>query len=153
MNWLRRNLSYANVTATLALIIAVAGGTTAIAMKATAPKNSVASKSIRPYNVTARDLSGLILVKAQGTFNDPAPVDGTSHVGDATAPCPEGTRLLSGGGRVEPSLGGRSSLRASQPGGNAWSVVAEADGTGSTTVVANAICLAKAPKKPERGIP
>ncbi len=71
MNWLRRNLSYANVTATLALIIAVAGGTTAIAMKATAPKNSVASKSIRPYNVTARDLTRLIEVRGQTTFNDP----------------------------------------------------------------------------------
>ncbi len=153
MDRLRRHLTYANVAATLALIVAVAGGTTAIAMKATAPKNSVTTKSIRPYNVTAGDLSGLTLVKVQGTFNDPAPVDGISHVGDAAAPCPDGTRLLSGGGRVEPSLSGRSSLRASQPGGNAWSVVAEADGTGSTTVVANAICLSKTPKKPERGIP
>jgi hypothetical protein len=74
-------------------------------------------------------------------------------LGDAAASCPAGTRLLSGGGRVEPSLSGISSLRSSQPGGNAWSVVAEADGTGSTTVVANAICLPKAPRKPERGIP
>ena len=65
MNWLRRNLSYANVTATLALVIAVAGGTTAIAMKATAPKNSVTTKSIRPYNVTARDLTRLGLVQRQ----------------------------------------------------------------------------------------
>ncbi len=59
MDRLRRHLTYANVAATLALIVAVAGGTTAIAMKATAPKNSVTTKSIRPYNVTAGDLSGL----------------------------------------------------------------------------------------------
>ncbi len=65
MNWLRRNLSYANVAATLALVIAVAGGTTAIAMKTTAPKNSVSTKSIRPYNVTARDLTRLIEVRGQ----------------------------------------------------------------------------------------
>ena len=71
MNWLRRHLTYANVTATLALVIAVAGGTTAIAMKATAPKNSVTTKSIRPYNVTARDLTRLIEVQRSDDFNDP----------------------------------------------------------------------------------
>ncbi len=60
MDRIKPHLTYANVTATLALIVAVAGGTTAIAMKATAPKNSVVSKSIRPYNVTARDLTRLI---------------------------------------------------------------------------------------------
>ena len=77
MNWLRRNLSYANVAASLALVIAVAGGTTAIAMKATAPKNSVTTKSIRPYNVTARDLTRLIEVRDQTTFSDPGMPDGT----------------------------------------------------------------------------
>src|SRR6266508_7014825 len=100
MHRLRRHLTYANVAATLALVVAVAGGTTAIAMKATAPKNSVTSKSIRPYNVTARDLAGLTLVKGQGTFTDPAPPDGTPNGGAASAVCPSGTRLLSGGGRV-----------------------------------------------------
>jgi hypothetical protein len=153
MHRLRSHLSYANVVATLALVIAVAGGTTAIATKSTAPKNSVTSKSIRPYNVTARDLAGLILVKGEGTFTDPAPPDGAPSGGSATAACPSGTRLLSGGGRVEPGVGGRYTIRSSQPGGNGWSVTAEGDGTGTTTVVANAICLPRSPRQPQQGIP
>ena len=75
----------------LALVVAIAGGTTAIAMKATAPKNSVTTKSIRPYNVTARDLTRLIEVRGQTTFNDPAPPDGTFSGATATAHCPAGT--------------------------------------------------------------
>ena len=42
MRRLRRHLTYANVAATLALLIAIAGGTTAIA-GSNAPKNSVTS--------------------------------------------------------------------------------------------------------------
>lgn len=153
MHRLRTHLTYAKVTATVALIVAVAGGTTAIAMNATAPKNSVTTKSIRSYNVTSRDLSGLIKVKRQAVFDDPAPGDMTFSGGTAAAPCPSGTRLISGGGRVEPSLGGPSSVVSSSPGGNAWSVVAEGDGTGTTTVIAEAICLSRTPQKPAPGIP
>ncbi len=40
MHRLRSHLTYANVAATLALVIAIGGGT-AIAVKGTAPKNSV----------------------------------------------------------------------------------------------------------------
>ncbi len=88
MHRLRTHLTYANVAATLALVIAVAGGTTAIAMKATAPKNSVTSKSIRPYNVTARDLTRLIEVRTQAILNDPAPADGTFARSTAIAAVP-----------------------------------------------------------------
>ena len=100
MNWLRRHCTYANVAATLALVIAVAGGT-AIARNATAPKNSVTTKSIRPFNVTARDLTRLIEVRGQATFNDPAPPDGTFSGATATAICPAGTLLITGGGFVD----------------------------------------------------
>jgi hypothetical protein len=153
MHRLRSHLTYANVVATVALVVAVAGGTTAIAMKSTAPKNSVTSKSIRPYNVTARDLAGLILVKGQGTFNDPAPADGTFGLGTAVAACPSGTRLLSGGGLVQPGVRGLYTLKSSQPSGNGWTVTAEGDGTGMTTVVAQAICLPRSAQKPQKGIP
>ncbi len=70
---IRKHLSYSNVVATLALVIAVAGGTTAIAGKVTAPKNSVTSKSIREGNVTAKDLAGLSSVRQQIQITDPTP--------------------------------------------------------------------------------
>ena len=62
MHRLKPHLSYANVAATLALIIAVAGGTTALA-GSKAAKNSVASSSIKPFNVTAGDLAGVRVVR------------------------------------------------------------------------------------------
>ena len=58
---IRERLTYANVVATLALVVAVAGGTTAIAI--TAAKNSVTTKSIKAGNVTARDIAGIVLVR------------------------------------------------------------------------------------------
>ena len=64
---IKRHFSYANVAATLALIIAVAGGTTAIA-GGKAAKNSVASSSIKPFNVTAGDLAGVRVVQVAGQF-------------------------------------------------------------------------------------
>ena len=48
---MRAKLSYANVVATLALMVAVAGGSTAIAMNV--GKNSVKASSIKAGNVTA----------------------------------------------------------------------------------------------------
>src|SRR4051812_3260878 len=126
MHRLRSHLTYANVAATLALVIAVAGGTTAIAMKATAPKNSVTSKSIRPFNVTARDLTRLIEVREQAIFNDPAPADGTFNGATATAICPAGTLLITGGGAVDNV---RASLSGSLPTHDAWIVSAKGDGT------------------------
>ncbi len=84
MRRLKPHLTYANVAATLALIIAVAGGTTAIA-GSKAAKNTVASSSIKPYNVTARDLAGIRVVQVNGQFS-------------AFAPCARGERLLGGGG-------------------------------------------------------
>jgi hypothetical protein len=145
MHRLRRHLTYANVTATLALIVAVAGGTTAIAMKATAPKNSVTSKSIRPYNVTAHDLTRLIEVRGQATFNDPAPPDGTFSGATATAVCPEGTRIVTGGGFVDNV---RANLSGSEPGHESWVVSAKGDGTNDVRITAIGWCLSKRAEKP-----
>ena len=142
---LRRHLTYANVAASLALVIAVAGGTTAIAMKATAPKNSVTTKSIRPYNVTARDLTRLIEVRGQATFNDPAPPDGTFGGGTATANCPSGALLITGGGFVDNV---RASLSGSQPTHDGWIISAKGDGTNEARVTAIAWCLSKRAEKP-----
>ncbi|MGH2983163.1 MAG: hypothetical protein ACRDK5_02725 [Solirubrobacterales bacterium] len=118
---LRRKLSYANVVATLALVIAVAGGTTAIAVSK-APRNSVASSSIKPYNVTAGDLAGIRMVQAVAK-------------GTATASCARGERLLGGGGSGD--------LAASFPINNStWVGV-----SGSGDATAYAICLKAKPGK------
>jgi hypothetical protein len=121
MRRIRSHLSYANVVATLALIVAIAGGTTAIA-GSKAAKNSVASSSIKPFNVTARDLAGIKVVQANGQF--------------ATfAACPRRARLLGGGGDTPPG----DNLGQSRPGQNGWYVQ---QGAGpETRVIAYAICL------------
>ena len=79
---MRKHLSYANVVATLALIVAVAGGTTAVAVSNKAAKNSVTSKSIKDRSVTGKDLAGVRV----GVFNSAT-----------TATCLPGERLLSAG--------------------------------------------------------
>ena len=112
MHRLRRHLTYANVAATLALVIAIAGGTTAIAMKATAPKNSVTTKSIRPYNVTARDLTRLIEVRGAGSLQRPSPSRRDFQRSDSDRFCPTGTRVITGGGSVDNV---RAHLSGSQP--------------------------------------
>ena len=127
---LRTRLSYANVTATLALIAAVAGGTTAAIAASKAPKNSVASSSIKPFNVTARDLAGVRLVEVNQRFS-------------AFAPCPRGERLLGGGGSSVPP--GFPDLGVSRPSGNGWFVQ---QGTGPDTLMAAyALCLKAKPGK------
>jgi hypothetical protein len=145
MHRLRTHLTYANVAATLALVVAVAGGTTAIAMKATAPKNSVTSKSIRPFNVTAKDLTGLVEVTAKNSFNDPQPSDGIFGGTTAVASCPPGTRVLTGGGFVDNV---HAHLAGSQPINEGWSVSASGDGTNEARVTSFAWCLAKNAQKP-----
>ena len=142
---LRERLTYANVAATLALVIAVAGGTAAVAGVRVAPKNSVVTKSIRPNNVTASDLTGIIRVSSQATFSDAAPPDGTFGGGTASVPCPAGTRVISGGGGVDNS---RAQMTASGPVGEGWAVAASGDGINSATITVTAKCLAKGVQKP-----
>ena len=127
MSRIRRHMTYANVAATLALLIALGGSTVAIAGN-NAPKNSVTSRSIKPFNVTARNLSGTRLVQTSGQFS-------------AFASCREHERLIGGGGSSPPG----DNLGASRPGGNGWFAQ---QGTGPEThVIAYAICLKAKPGK------
>ena len=126
MRRLKPHLTYANVAATAALIIAVAGGTTAIA-GSKAGKNTVASSSIKPYNVTAPDLAGIRVVQVTGSVN-------------AFAPCTEGERLLGGGGSTGGPLG------SSRPGNNGW-FVEQGTGPEDRLVAAYALCLKAKPGK------
>src|SRR4051794_41026892 len=87
---LRRNLSFANVAATLALIIAIAGGTTAIAGN----------------KVGAQDLKKIKVRQAQAD----QPSTGFPV---AVAHCHTGEKIVGGGGIA-------TKLGASNPQGNAW---------------------------------
>jgi hypothetical protein len=123
---IKRHLTYANVAATIALIIAIAGGTTAIA-GGKAAKNSVASSSIKPFNVTAGDLAGVRVVQVAGQFK-------------SLAPCARRERLLGGGG------GATGGARISAPQGNGW-YVEQDGGPVDQPVVAYALCLKAKPGK------
>jgi hypothetical protein len=125
MRRIRRHLTYANVASTLAVLIAIVGGTTAIAASS-APKNSVTSSSIKPHNVTARNLAGVRVVEVSGTVN-------------AVAACARGERLLGGGGSAAGPLG------ASRPGTNGW-FVQQGSGPGDQLVIAYALCLKSKPR-------
>jgi hypothetical protein len=120
MRQIRRHLTYPNVTSSLALVIAIAGGTTAIA-GSNAAKNTVTSSSIKPYNVTARDLAGIRTVQVIGQFK-------------AFAPCARNERLIGGGG------GATGGTRISAPDDNGWSVEQDS-GPQNQPVVAYALCL------------
>ncbi len=126
---LRRHLTYANVAATLALLIAIAGGTTAIA-GSNAPKNSVTSRSIKPFNVTAGDLAGIRVAEADAQFS-------------SFARCRKGERLIGGGGSTIPP--GFPNLAVSRPANNGW-LVQQGDGP-NTQMAAYALCLKAKPGK------
>ena len=130
MSRIRRHLTYANVAATLALVIAIAGSTTAIAVN-NAPKNSVTSSSIKPFNVTARNLAGARIVEADSQFS-------------AFAQCKKGERLLGGGGSPIPP-GGLVGLGVSRPGTNGWFV--QQDDGPDKLMAAYALCLKSKPGK------
>jgi hypothetical protein len=142
---LKNRMTYANVMATIAAVIAVAGGTAALAGVRIAPKNSVTTKSIRQNNVTSRDLTGIIRVSASSTFTDPAPPDGNPTGGSAQVACPTGARVISGGGSVDND---RAHLTNSGPLGEGWSVRGAGDGTNTVTITAVAKCLVSRVQKP-----
>jgi hypothetical protein len=129
MRRIKRHLTYANVAASLALIIAIAGGTTAIA-GSKAQKNSVASSSIKPYNVTAKNLAGIRVVRVDGQFK-------------AFASCGNRERLIGGGAN---GLNASGPIGASSPGDNGW-YVEQAGGLEPRPVTAIALCLRAKPGK------
>jgi hypothetical protein len=141
----RWRLSYANVVATLALVIAVAGGATAAAGGFKAPKNSVTSKSIRAGNVTASDLTRIETVTAQREFSDAQPPDGIYAQGSAVASCRPGTRIISGSAAISGTKA--SFLTSSQQVGQGWGASGNTDGEGNVTLTAIANCLATKPAK------
>jgi hypothetical protein len=136
---MRKHLSYANVTATLALVLAIAGGSTAIAVTVNASKKSdinkkgkiragrVTTPKIADGAVTAPKLTAIEIVQAQGIT--------------PRAICPAGSRLLGGGGRALTTERLNSSAPLSPgSGGDGWEASA---GLGGAT--AYALCLRAGP--------
>ena len=133
---LRRHLNYANVAATAALIIAVAGIPTAIAVSKGAKRSDINSKGkIRTGHVTTAKLADGSVTAAKIAGVDVVQAAGN---GGATVTCPAGERLLGGGGDI-PS-GGGAALQRSQPEGNGWHAGQNA-GTGNSSVTVYALCL------------
>jgi hypothetical protein len=135
---MKHKLTYANVMATVAVGLVLAGG---VAYAVTAPKNSVRSISIKNGQVTARDLAGLRIVTDQKQLSDPID-DEVFTYGTVGISCRKKESLISGGGDVS---GGTSLITASEPSGpRSWTVSGGIDG-GSGPITARALCL---PAKP-----
>jgi hypothetical protein len=142
MHRLRRHLSYANVAATLALVIAVAGGTTAIAVSKGSKKSDVNKKgNIRGGRVTASKLAagGVTASKLAGIDI----VQVSNVASSATATCPDGERLI-GGGAQENGQPAGVNLAASAPSGNGWNARTNTSSPASR-LDAYALCLKAAP--------
>lgn len=102
MKNLSRHLSYANVVSTLALVAAVGGGTSAIAVKKKAPKGAVVrvtkksditkNGKIRPQRVTKENIAaGAVGANQLGTLLRKA------RSGSGGLYCDGGSRVISGG--------------------------------------------------------
>lgn len=155
MRKLKGHLTYANVVATLALIVAVAGGSTAIAISAKVKKNSVSGKQIKKGTIRASNIkSGAITADkiADGNVTGPklAPINvvttvsDTPNPGTANATCPGANERLLGGGAytlngAQLSGSNRSSLSAPTWEGSAQVVSA------GQKAVAQAVCLSAKP--------
>ncbi len=107
----RPRLTYANVVATAALVVAVSGGATAVALNLR--KGSVTTKSIRKGAITAPKLGPVVVrsATAEGPF------------AQVRAACLKGERLISGGGGATGPGGGTTSVFFSRPAATAGKLV------------------------------
>ncbi len=147
MTSMRGKLSYANVVATLALVLAVAGIPSAAAITAgKVKKNSITSKQIKPGAIRASDLaSGAVssakLADRSVTASKLGPVrqvNATNNTNSLTiAQCAANERLISGGGFSSPMTTNAPFLDLA--GGEAWQV------SGGANTVASAVCLSPTP--------
>jgi len=148
---IRKRLTYANVTATIALFLALGGSSYALTVgSGSIRNNSIRSVDVRNGQLRDRDmkrgsLGGRAIKESSlGTVNAARTVNGTITVraqgnGFARADCPGSYRVLSGGGFAS------QVLRESRPDpgteGGATSPSWRAAGTG--LVRAYAICVAE----------
>jgi hypothetical protein len=127
-----RKLTYANVMSTIAVVIAIAGGSTAVAVTVNASKKSDVNKkgNIRASRVTTPKLADAAVTAAKlGAVR----VVQASGSPSGTAACSSGERLLGGGGSTTVP----AALVASRPEGNGWTATADT----VANVTAYALCL------------
>ena len=129
MRKLRPRLTYADVMSTVAVFLALAGGTTAIAVSV--GKNSVTTKSIRAGNVTARDLAGIRVVTR------------SAATGILTASCDSNERLVGGGANQEGDPQAR--FFGSYPDGNGWTASTLTGPNPGVRLTVYALCLKAVP--------
>jgi hypothetical protein len=134
---IRRHLTYANVMSTIAVIIAVAGGSTAVAVTVNASKKSDINKkgNIRAARVTTPKLANGAVTAAKLAGID---VVQATAPGTAIASCQSGERLLGGGALIQSNNPPGVALQASQPVGNTWKAFTSG---GSPDLTAYALCL------------
>jgi hypothetical protein len=139
----KARITYANVTATLALVFAMSGGAYALTVSGEHVENgSLTGRDIAKNSLKAKDIDGL---GANVVVRPGAPVSGSQLVA-ATADCDPGEDLISGGynvgGNVLPDvLQDQPAQEAGTP--KAWSVVAFVNSPppgASYTVTAYALC-------------
>jgi hypothetical protein len=142
MTSFRRHLTYANVMATLAVVIAVAGIPSAVAITANkVKKNAVGTKQLKngsvtaaklaDGNVTAAKLAGVRVVSATASTPSPSGTD---------AACDAGEKLLGGGAITQ---GG--ALIASSPVTQLSPPRWNSNSSGGPTTAAFALCLRTTP--------
>jgi hypothetical protein len=90
---IRTKLTYANVVSTLALIVAVAGGSTAIAISS---KQKISGKLIKAGTITTKQLKDGSITGPKLATIDRITVGGTAN-NSTKAECPQGAALISGG--------------------------------------------------------
>jgi hypothetical protein len=128
---LRQKLTYANVVATVALIIAVAGIPVAVAATVNATHSSDVNKkgNIRASRVTAAKIADGNVTAGKLAAIDVITRSGTGFV---SVPCPDGERILSGG-----YAGPGADVPVSRPDGNGWAASFIGGPSGTTY----AVCL------------
>jgi hypothetical protein len=137
MHRIRRHLTYANVMSTIAVTLAVVGGSTAVAVTVNASKKSDVNKkgNIRAGRVTAQKLAdGNVVASKLAGINV---VEADSPGSFAQAQCPVGERPIGGGASVT----GGAVLTLSAPDQGGW----KAGTNGGGNLAVYAICLKATP--------
>lgn len=132
---IRTKLTYANVVATLALIVAVAGGSTAIAISS---KQKISGKLIKRGTITTKQLKNGSITGPKLAKIDRIQIAGTAG-NTSKAVCPQGATLVSGGvsgSTIDPVIQSTPS-----PGSEEWL------GASSSPPLIVAMCLRAHPGK------
>jgi hypothetical protein len=162
---MKRRLTFANVTALLALFFALSAGSYAAV---NLPKNSVTTKQVKDHSLLGRDFTqGQIPRGPQGpagpagsagpqgpqgppgptnlatlqTANGPTSYVAPLDVGSSEAVCPTGTKAVSGGGAVISGAGDGMAVSQATSDRHSWFVIAVNNSSSTTeTIQAVAYC-------------